>query len=352
MLAANCTKFVFSGTKMSHLYGTIYGFNILPLASILSIKWCRRGDISEPIHTYTTSGKIKRLLYYNEVIQLHFTYLLIRTWILYENNYRVGWTIVLCSPNTVLRRYCVFVSVFQLQASVVLGKKCSISWLSANKSIRNVNNYSAMDGSHVVNVSSSPKFPFNLAQRIKRAKNCAVIRPRHAQTCSNFQLHDIQENTMSLLSVTRTFGERGALLARHHTPKRTNILWSVHIIITTDTSKDSIQFKKDNTSSTFRIFFDMQPQRSTNTKYRTTYSSTFSAILHFVPDVIPGAGSWNQTSTQMRECFWKMTKQYIARFLKVAYTSITVYSLRNVNMEWLLKCLNIYRTMKGNFLIT
>lgn len=30
MLAANCTKLVFSNR---HLYGTIYGFNILPLAS-------------------------------------------------------------------------------------------------------------------------------------------------------------------------------------------------------------------------------------------------------------------------------------------------------------------------------
>jgi hypothetical protein len=51
----------------------------LPVFCILSINWCKRGNISGPILTYTTSGKLKRLLHYNEVIQLHFTSLLIPT---------------------------------------------------------------------------------------------------------------------------------------------------------------------------------------------------------------------------------------------------------------------------------
>jgi hypothetical protein len=56
-------------------------------------------------------------------------------------------------------------------------------------------------------------------------------------------------------------------------------------------------------------------------------------MLYFVPDVIAAAGSWNQTSAQMRKCFWKMPNQHIARSLKVTYTSFTVYSLRNVYMN-------------------
>jgi len=111
---------------------------------------------------------------------------------------------------------------------------------------------------------------------------CSNSFHRHIHTCNTFQLHDIQEHAMSLLSVIRLFGEWGALLAHHYTPKRTNILWSVHIIITTDTSKDSIQFKKRQHKSYLSYFFfsDMQPP--TFHKHEASHNILLCILSHIV----------------------------------------------------------------------
>jgi len=84
---------------------------------------------------------------------------------------------------------------------------------------------------------------------------------------------------MSLLSVTRTFGEWGTLLARHYTPKRTNILWSVQIIITTDTSKGSIQFKKRQHKFCLSYFF----RHATPTFHK--YEVSHNILLHILSHI-------------------------------------------------------------------
>jgi len=72
---------------MGHLFGTIYGLNILPLASTFVFSELTGVSVETFLNQFRQTQQPQErsnVCYMFEVIQLHFTFLLI-TWILYEN---------------------------------------------------------------------------------------------------------------------------------------------------------------------------------------------------------------------------------------------------------------------------